>query len=92
MNGFEYLTNGETHFTMDEGRMRPTTPGGTTYRYEFDLKDHLGNTRMTLTDANNNGLFDNYAAEVLQADYAKHPALDGLSFWYAHYPETLYLR
>ncbi|MCK6602976.1 MAG: hypothetical protein L6Q77_14260, partial [Bacteroidetes bacterium] len=74
MNGFEYYTDYEEvfnrleHFPMDEGRMRPTTPGGTTYRYELDLKDHLGNTRMTLTDANNNGIFDNYSVEVLQAD------------------------
>jgi len=74
VNGFEYYTDFETtfdrleQFPMDEGRMRPTTPGGTTYRYELDLKDHLGNTRMTLTDANNNGIFDNYSVEVLQAD------------------------
>ncbi|XHR93269.1 DUF6443 domain-containing protein [Mucilaginibacter sp. UC70_90] len=47
-NGIEYdnsVTN-VAFIQTEEGRARHS---GTTYTYEYDLKDHLGNTRVTLT-------------------------------------------
>ncbi len=41
---------------------------GGTYSYEYHLKDHLGNTRVAYSDANNNGFIDE--DEILQVtDY-----------------------
>jgi RHS repeat-associated protein len=48
VNGIEY-DNGTAAITFiqtEEGRARKT---GTAYKYEYDLKDHLGNTRLTTT-------------------------------------------
>ena len=38
-----------------EGRI---TPDGAAFRYEYNIKDHLGNTRLTFADINNNGAVD----------------------------------
>jgi RHS repeat-associated protein len=48
VNGIEYDsgTAAITFIQTEEGRARKT---GTAYKYEYDLKDHLGNTRLTTT-------------------------------------------
>jgi RHS repeat-associated protein len=48
VNGIEYDNgpSGVTFIQTEEGRARKT---GSTYVYEYDLKDHLGNTRVTMT-------------------------------------------
>ncbi|SEP46080.1 DUF6443 domain-containing protein [Mucilaginibacter sp. OK283] len=48
VNGIEYDngTAAVTFIQTEEGRARKT---GTAYKYEYDLKDHLGNTRLTTT-------------------------------------------
>ncbi|MGF7076227.1 DUF6443 domain-containing protein [Mucilaginibacter sp. 3215] len=47
-NGIEYdnSTNTIAFIQTEEGRARKS---GSTYVYEYDLKDHLGNTRVSLT-------------------------------------------
>ncbi|XHR95954.1 RHS repeat-associated core domain-containing protein [Mucilaginibacter sp. UC70_90] len=47
-NGIEYdnSTTNVAFIQTEEGRARHS---GTSYTYEYDLKDHLGNTRVTLT-------------------------------------------
>jgi RHS repeat-associated protein len=47
-NGIQYdnSTTNVSFIQTEEGRARHS---GTTYTYEYDLKDHLGNTRITLT-------------------------------------------
>lgn len=48
VNGIEYDngTSAITFIQTEEGRARKN---GTLYKYEYDLKDHLGDTRLTLT-------------------------------------------
>nr|WP_256474508.1 hypothetical protein [Mucilaginibacter aurantiaciroseus] len=46
INGLQY-NNGVIDFVQtEEGRARLS---GTVYKYEYDIKDHLGNTRATVT-------------------------------------------
>ncbi|MEO1516296.1 MAG: RHS repeat-associated core domain-containing protein, partial [Bacteroidota bacterium] len=47
-----------------EGR---ATPNGGQYRYEYSLKDHLGNTRVTFADLNGSGTVD--TSEILQENH-----------------------
>jgi RHS repeat-associated protein len=50
VNGIQYEYSGSTpviaFIQTEEGRARKT---GSVYKYEYDLKDHLGNTRLTTT-------------------------------------------
>ena len=57
MNGIEY--NGTTleRIPHTEGEIVQNGSGG--YVYEYTLKDHLGNTRVTFGDANNDGVVVN---------------------------------
>ncbi len=48
VNGVEYDNSATVSFIQtEEGRAR--NGGGGSYKYEYDLKDHLGNTRITVT-------------------------------------------
>lgn len=47
IDGIEYDNGALAFVQTDEGRARLS---GTTYTYEYDLKDHLGNTRATIKD------------------------------------------
>jgi RHS repeat-associated protein len=53
-SGIEYdnSTNTVAFIQTEEGRARKS---GSNYVYEYDLKDHLGNTRVTLTPDPNDG-------------------------------------
>jgi hypothetical protein len=48
-----------------EGRI---TPNGAAWRYEFNIKDHLGNTRLTFADVNNNKIVD-VPEDILQENH-----------------------
>jgi RHS repeat-associated protein len=62
INGIEYNgVNAMQHIATAEGRFLPSTS-----KYEYSLKDHLGNTRITLTDTDGNGILA--AAEVTQSN------------------------
>ncbi len=47
-SGFIYEDNSLQHFSHEEGRVRKNETGGLVYDYY--VKDHLGNTRVTLTE------------------------------------------
>jgi RHS repeat-associated protein len=60
VSGMEYRTTGTGSLTLEaiyhaEGRI---TPVGANWQYEYSIKDHLGNTRLTFADLNNNGVVD----------------------------------
>ncbi len=62
VNGFEYnigATPALQQFPMSEGRV---VPGGTGFMYEYSLKDHLGNTRVTFKEVDG-------VAEVQQKNF-----------------------
>jgi len=60
-SGFVYKNNNLETFPTEEGRVRKTNNG---LRYEYDLKDHLGNVRATFTkDLDNDG-----SPDLQQAD------------------------
>jgi len=58
VGGFEYSNNVLQHFAMSEGRVLAST-----YEYQYFLKDHLGNVRMTIK----NGSTD--ADKIAQQDF-----------------------
>jgi len=47
MDGFVYNTNALAYFATAEGKVNVS---GTNYTYEYFLKDHLGNTRISFID------------------------------------------
>ncbi len=50
LNGFVYENNTIQFFGHEEGRIRPTPTATETYAFDYFVKDHLGNTRIVLTD------------------------------------------
>jgi RHS repeat-associated protein len=64
IGGIEYQDNTLEAIYTDEGRAKPY---GTTYRYEYTIKDHLGNSRVMFSDINNDGLVDEN--EIIQEDH-----------------------
>gem|GEM_PF-653315 len=62
VNGVEYKNSVINRIANAEGQITRTTTGS--YQREYDLKDHLGNTRVTFSDLNNDGLVDQ--TEILQ--------------------------
>ncbi len=68
-DGIEYNSNGIESIYHLEGRLFNNSG---TYRYEYAIGDHLGNTRMTFTDKNGNGSIDvsnTSTNEVLQENH-----------------------
>ena len=62
--GLEYTNGTLEAIYFDEGRV---TTNNTFYQYEYSIKDHLGNTRVTFADLNGNGqIAEN---EILQTDH-----------------------
>ena len=56
IGGIEYRDGSREAIYTAEGRVFYTSP--TTTRYEYSIKDHLGNARLTFTDKDNNGVVD----------------------------------
>ena len=69
LGGIELKNNRLEAIYNEEGRAYNTTNATQTYPYtwrrEYNLKDHLGNTRVSFTDKNANGIIDNQT-ELLQ--------------------------
>ena len=69
ISGIELKNNRLESIYNEEGRAYNTTNATQTYPYtwrgEYNLKDHLGNTRVSFTDKNANGRIDNQT-ELLQ--------------------------
>lgn len=61
IDGFYYQNNALLFFTQSEGRVLKLANG---LRYDYELKDHQGYTRVNFTDANNDGV-----AEVIQENH-----------------------
>ncbi|MFK8101142.1 MAG: RHS repeat domain-containing protein, partial [Saprospiraceae bacterium] len=53
--GIEYQDQQLEAIYHEEGRVIPTVDG---FRYEYTLKDHLGNARLSFSDFNGNGIID----------------------------------
>ena len=49
-DGIEYRAGALEAIYHDEGRLTPQTGGG--WQYEYSIRDHLGNTRLTFADKN----------------------------------------
>jgi RHS repeat-associated protein len=54
VNGIEYIDNILERIANTEGAVTRNAVG--TYEYEYVLRDHLGNTRATFKDGNNDGI------------------------------------
>jgi len=64
INGVEYRNNVTQRIANAEGQITRTATA--TFQKEYDLRDHLGNTRVTFSDLNNDGLVND--AEILQSN------------------------
>ncbi|MBL0113106.1 MAG: hypothetical protein IPP42_20640 [Saprospiraceae bacterium] len=67
LDGIEYTSTGTTPPTLDaiyheEGRYL-----GASQKYEFVLRDHLGSTRVSFIDTDNNGSIS--TSEITQENY-----------------------
>jgi RHS repeat-associated protein len=78
VGGIEYRTTLALSLSLEsighgEGRVFNTNTGTTSadaLRYEYSIKDHLGNTRLTFTDKNSDGKVDiTTTGEVLQENH-----------------------
>ena len=56
INGLEYTNGNLDAVYHSEGRLKKLS--ATSYRQEYALKDHLGNTRVFFTDVDNNGIIN----------------------------------
>lgn len=60
-------TNDLKYIMAEKGRL---VADGSAFNYEYNLKDHLGNTRVVFVDANDNGTIENNTTEIPQySDY-----------------------
>ena len=64
IGGIEYNNNTIEAIYTDEGR---AMPNGSTYRYEYTIKDHLGNSRVMFSDIDNDGQVDEN--EIIQEEH-----------------------
>ncbi|MEP7268099.1 MAG: DUF6443 domain-containing protein [Saprospiraceae bacterium] len=68
VDGIEYLNGKVEAIYNPEGRAYNTSTTATpSWRYEYNIKDHLGNNRISFSDINGNGSISN--AEVLQEQH-----------------------
>jgi RHS repeat-associated protein len=64
IGGIEYQGNVLEAIYTDEGRAKPF---GTAYRYEYTIKDHLGNSRVMFCDIDNDGIVTE--SEIIQEEH-----------------------
>ena len=76
-----YNDNGLELIHTDAGRVVPN--GGSSFRYEYHYKDHLGNTRLAFSDLNSDGSVDQ--SEILQVE---HYYPFGMSFYGLSTPQV----
>ena len=78
--GFIYENNQLQHFAHEEGRVRKS---GANLVYDYYIKDHLGNTRMTLTEATDVTIY----RATMETDVVPSTGLD-----LGDYEENLFLN
>jgi hypothetical protein len=66
LGGIEVKNNKVEAIYNEAGRAFNTATSGQAYRYEYYLKDHLGNIRLSFTDKNNDGLINNQGEVLLE--------------------------
>ncbi|WP_349293465.1 RHS repeat domain-containing protein [Flavobacterium aestivum] len=64
LGGFQYLDNVLQFFPTAEGYVEPN---GSSYKYVFQYKDHLGNVRLSYGDANGDGTITN--SEIIEESH-----------------------
>jgi RHS repeat-associated protein len=83
LGGIEIKNNRLEAIYNEEGRAYNTAPAYPyVWRYEYNLKDHLGNTRVSFCDKNKNGIIENQTELLQETHY--YPF--GMAFngaWYA---------
>ncbi len=86
INGIEYKNGSLESIYHEEGRY---VKQGSTWRHEYVLKDHLGNSRLFFSDKNNNGFIEISEVTQEQHYYPFGMAMEGN--WYASTaPESAY--
>jgi len=65
VGGIEYIADNLEAIYHSEGRVTPN--GSSTYLFEYTLKDHLGNSRVTFADLDNSGEVEQ--DEILQTQH-----------------------
>ncbi|MCI5059262.1 MAG: RHS repeat-associated core domain-containing protein [Flavobacteriales bacterium] len=66
LSGIEYADNAIEAIYFTEGR---AVPAKDDWAYEYGIKDHLGNTRITFSDLDGNGVIEKDQGEVLQENH-----------------------
>ena len=85
--GIEYnVVNGNYELEAvynEEGRVIETSLGSGDFKYEFSLKDHLGNSRVTFSDLNGDGVIT-ASNEIIQENhfYPFGMNMEGDGSWY----------
>ena len=73
LGGIEVKNNRLEAIYNEEGRAYNTSNATQVYphtwRYEYNLKDHLGNTRVSFSDLNGNGIIDNQTEILSETHY-----------------------
>ena len=69
LGGIEIKNNRLEAIYNEEGRAYNTNSDPFQWRYEYNLKDHLGNTRVSFSDLNGNGIIDNQTEVLSETHY-----------------------
>ena len=70
LGGIELKNNKIEAIYNEEGRaFNTSTTAAVTWRREYNLKDHLGNTRVSFSDLNGNGIIENQTEILSETHY-----------------------
>ena len=69
LGGIEIKNNRLEAIYNEEGRAYNTNNDPFQWRYEYNLKDHLGNTRVSFSDLNGNGIIDSQTEVLSETHY-----------------------